>query len=194
MKKALIGAGGHAREVESYLNEEIIFFVDEKYLEPLNPKMLPLDSFDPEKYEVMVCVGDSEDRSKIVSKLPSNTKYFSFIHSSAIIQDNVEIGDGSFIGPFTLINTNVKLGKHTLLNRFNNVGHDSICGNFLSMMPGSIISGNCKIGNKFYMGTNSSIREKLNICDKVLIGLGSSVVKNINKSGTYVGSPITKIK
>ena len=81
-----------------------------------------------------------------------------------------------------------------LLNRFNNVGHDSICGDFLSMMPGSIISGNCKIGNKFYMGTNSSIREKLNICNKVLIGLGSSVVKNINKSGTYVGSPITKIK
>ena len=54
MKKALIGAGGHAREVESYLNEEIIFFVDEKYLEPLNPKMLPLDSFDPEKYEVII--------------------------------------------------------------------------------------------------------------------------------------------
>jgi len=28
MKKALIGAGGHAREVESYLGEEIVFFVD----------------------------------------------------------------------------------------------------------------------------------------------------------------------
>ena len=62
------------------------------------------------------------------------------------------------------------------------------------MMPGSIISGNCKLGNKIYIGTNTSIREKLTICDNIVIGLGSSVVKNINKSGTYVGSPTTILK
>jgi len=139
-------------------------------------------------------MGDSNDRHKIVNKLPTNTKYFSFIHSSAIIQNKVIVGEGSFIGPYTLINTNVKLGAHTLLNRFNNIGHDSICGDFLSMMPGSIISGNCKLGNKIYIGTNTSIREKLTICDNIVIGLGSSVVKNINKSGTYVGSPTTILK
>jgi sugar O-acyltransferase (sialic acid O-acetyltransferase NeuD family) len=194
MKKALIGAGGHAREVESYLQEDVVFFVDKKYIDTSNPKMLSLDNFNPEEYEVMVCVGDSNDRSKIVNTLPSGTIYFSFIHPSAIIQDNVEIGKGSFIGPFTLVNTNVKLGAHTLLNRFNNVGHDTLCGDFLSMMPGSIISGNCKIGDKVYMGTNSCIREKLILSHDIIVGLGSSVVKNINKSGTYVGTPVNKIK
>jgi sugar O-acyltransferase (sialic acid O-acetyltransferase NeuD family) len=194
MKKALIGAGGHAREVESYLGEEIVFFVDKEYVDTENPKILCIDDFNPDEYEVMVCMGDSNDRHKIVNKLPTNTKYFSFIHSSAIIQNKVIVGEGSFIGPYTLINTNVKLGAHTLLNRFNNIGHDSICGDFLSMMPGSIISGNCKLGNKIYIGTNTSIREKLTICDNIVIGLGSSVVKNINKSGTYVGSPTTILK
>ena len=194
MKKALIGAGGHAREVESYLGEEIVFFVDKEYVDTENPKILCIDDFNPNEYEVMVCMGDSNDRHKIVNKLPTNTKYFSFIHSSAIIQNKVIIGEGSFIGPYTLINTNVKLGAHTLLNRFNNIGHDSICGDFLSMMPGSIISGNCKLGDKIYIGTNTSIREKLTICNNIVIGLGSSVVKNINKSGTYVGSPTTILK
>ena len=194
MKKALIGAGGHAREVESYLDDEIVFFVDKEYVDTENPKILCIDDFNPDEYEVMVCVGDSNDRHKIVNKLPDNTKYFSFIHSSAIIQNKVIMGEGSFIGPYTLINTNVKLGAHTLLNRFNNIGHDSICGDFLSMMPGSIISGNCKLGDKIYIGTNSSIREKLTICNNIVIGLGSGVVKNINKSGTYVGSPTTIVK
>jgi len=194
MKKALIGAGGHAREVESYLDEEVIFFVDDKYVDETNPKILSLDSFNPDEYEVMVCMGDSNDRSDVVDKLPTDTKYFSFIHPSVIIQDKVTIGEGSFIGPFTIINTNVKLGNHTLLNRFNNIGHDSICGDFLSMMPGSIVSGNCKLGDKIYIGTNSSIREKLTICGDTIIGLGSSVVKNINKNGTYVGSPTIRIK
>ena len=194
MKKALIGAGGHAREVESYLDEEVIFFVDNKYVDEDNPQILSLDNFNPDEYEVMVCMGDSNDRSDVVDKLPTNTKYFSFIHPSVIIQDKVIIEEGSFIGPFTIINTKVELGRHTLLNRFNNIGHDSICGDFLSMMPGSIVSGNCKLGDKIYIGTNSSIREKLTICDDTIIGLGSSVVKNINKNGTYVGSPTIRIK
>ena len=128
MKKALIGAGGHAREVESYLDEEVIFFVDNKYVDEDNPQILSLDNFNPDEYEVMVCMGDSNDRSDVVDKLPTNTKYFSFIHPSVIIQDKVIIEEGSFIGPFTIINTKVELGRHTLLNRFNNIGHDSICG------------------------------------------------------------------
>ena len=45
MKKALIGAGGHAREVESYLDEEVIFFVDNKYVDEDNPQILSLDTF-----------------------------------------------------------------------------------------------------------------------------------------------------
>ena len=126
MKKALIGAGGHAREIESYLDEEVVFFVDEKYVDKTNPQMLPLQEFNPEEYEVMVCVGDSKDRQNIVDKLPSNTQYFSFIHPHAIISDpNTEIQEGSFIGPFSLITTNIKLGKHTVLNRLNNIGHDT---------------------------------------------------------------------
>ena len=62
------------------------------------------------------------------------------------------------------------------------------------MMPGSIISGNCKIGNRVYLGTNSCIREKINICNDTTIGLSSGVVKDINIGGTYVGSPVKKIK
>lgn len=195
MKKALIGAGGHAREIEPYLGEDIVFFIDEKYLDKTNPQMLPLRDFNPEEYEVMVCVGDSKDRQSIVEKLPPNTKYFSFIHPSAIISDpNIEIKEGSFIGPFSLLTTNIKLGKHVVLNRLNNIGHDTECGDFLSMMPGSIISGNCKIGDRVYVGTNSCIREKINICNDTTIGLSSGVVKDINIGGTYVGSPVKKIK
>ena len=62
------------------------------------------------------------------------------------------------------------------------------------MMPGSILSGDVIIKDQVYIGTNSSVREKISICDNVTIGLNSGVVKNINESGTYVGSPLKKIK
>ena len=67
-------------------------------------------------------------------------------------------------------------------------------GDYLSMMPGSIISGNVNVGDYVYLGTNSSIREKLNITKSVTIGLNSGVVKDISTPGVYAGVPVKNIK
>ena len=130
MKKAIIGYGGHAREVLSQMGKKLPCFVDDNYV---SEETLPLSSLDVKKYKVMVAIA-------------------------------------------------------------NHIGHDTIVGDYFSSMPGSIISGNCTIGDSVYLGTNSSVREKITICDNVTVGLNSGVVKNINKSGTYVGLPSKKIK
>jgi sugar O-acyltransferase (sialic acid O-acetyltransferase NeuD family) len=192
MDKVLIGYGGHAREVISQIGINLPCFVDDEFVDE---NTLPLSKLSFEEYEVMVAIGDPISRKKIVDKLPPNTKYFTFIHPTAqIMDDNIEIGEGSFIGANSIITTNVKIGKHSLLNRGCHIGHDTVIGDYLSMMPNSVISGNVNIGNLFYTGTNSSIREKINICDNVTIGLNSGVVKDINDEGVYVGLPVKKIK
>jgi sugar O-acyltransferase (sialic acid O-acetyltransferase NeuD family) len=190
MIKVLVGNGGHAREVMSQMGVKLKRFVDDEYV---NSDTLPLSSLQPDKHVVMVAVANSKDRYDIIQRLPKNTKYFTFIHPTAIIMDDVEIGDGSFIGAYSILTTNIKIGKHSILNRGNQIGHDSIIGDYFSAMPGSIVSGNVRIGDCVYLGTNSSIREKINICDNVIIGLNSGVVKNLNESGTYVGNSNKKI-
>lgn len=190
MKKALIGYGGHAREVMSQMGKKLTCFVDDEFVCE-NTK--PLSEFDPHKYKVMVAIGDSKLRFDMVSKLPKNTKYFTWVHSSSIVTGDVELGEGSFIGANCILTTNIKIGKHALLNRGNHVGHDCQIGDFFSMMPGSIISGNVKIYDCVFMGTNSSVKEKLSIHSFATIGMGASVVSNIKDSGTYIGVP-AKIK
>jgi sugar O-acyltransferase (sialic acid O-acetyltransferase NeuD family) len=190
MRKALIGYGGHAREVMAQMGQTLDCFVDDDFLCEFTK---PLSEFNPKIYEVMVVIGDSKKRYEICSKLPKETKYFTFIHPTALIMENVEIGEGSFIGAYSILTTNIKLGKHSLLNRSNHIGHDSTIRDYLSMMPGSIISGNCNIGDRVYIGTNSSIKEKINIVDDVVIGLGSGVVKDITEFGVYVGLPVKKV-
>jgi len=189
--KALIGAGGHAREVMMQMGSKLPCFVDDQYAAN---ETLPLSKFDPDKFIVMVAVGNSKDRYDIVSKLPQSTEYFTFIHPTALIGEDVTIGVGSFIGANSIITTNVVLGAHALLNRSNHIGHDTLIGSFFSMMPGSIVSGNCKIHDCVYLGTNSSIKEKINIHSLTTIGLNTGVVKHIEESGIYVGSPAVKIK
>jgi sugar O-acyltransferase (sialic acid O-acetyltransferase NeuD family) len=195
MIKALIGNGGHAREVMAQMNQRLIRFVDDKYWIEGDDKLLPLSDFDPEIYEVMIAVGSSDDRLNISKKLPKETKYFSFIHNTVLIlDDSIQIGDGTFIGAYSVLTTNIKVGKHSLLNRSNHIGHDCQIGDYLTLMPGAIVSGDCNISDNVYVGTNSSIREKISICDDVIIGLNSGVVSDIVESGVYVGTPAKKIK
>lgn len=192
MKRALVGYGGHAREVMAQMGEKLTCFVDDDFVDEYTE---PLSKFDPNEYEIMVAVADSVDRFNIVQRLPKSTRYFSWIHPTALIMDdNIDIGVGSFIGAYSILTTNIKIGKHSILNRSNHVGHDCVIGDYFSAMPGSVVSGNVKISDCVYIGNNSSIREKITVNSKITIGMNGVVVKDIKKSGVYVGVPIKKIK
>ena len=192
MKLALFGYGGHAKEVACQMGKEVTFFVDDEYS---NNIAKPLSTFNPKEYMMIVAVADSKDRARVINKLPKETKYFTFIHPSVhIMDDNIEIGYGSFIGANSILTTNIKLGNHTLLNRGNHIGHDSIAGDFFSMMPCAVIGGNVTLGDNVYLGSCSNIREKINVNSNVIIGMNAAIVKDINKSGTYVGVPAKKLK
>lgn len=192
MKRALVGFGGHAREVMAQMGEELKCFVDDDYVVD---GTFPLSEFDPNKFTIMIAVANSKDRLSICQRLPKETNYFSWIHPTALILDpNIRIGEGSFIGAHSIITTNVKIGKHSILNRANHIGHDCIIGDYFSAMPGAIVSGNVEIGDIVYMGNNSSIKEKLSITSNVTIGMNAAVIKNLDKPGVYVGVPSKKIR
>ena len=194
MIKVLIGNGGHAREVTAQMGYKSLSkfrFVDDQYVDE---NTLPLSQFDPTKYIVMVAVADPKDRFDIIQRLPKETKFFSFIHPTALLMDDVEIDEGSFIGAYSILTTNIKIGKHAILNRGNQIGHDCRIGDYFSAMPGAIVSGNVTIYDCVYMGTNSSIKEKISVHSLTTIGMNSAVVKPIEEPGVYVGSPSKKIK
>ena len=191
MIKELIGNGGHAREVISQMGIKLVRFVDDQYMDN---DTLPLSELDINKYEVMVAIADSKDRYETTQRLPNGTKFFKFIHPTALIMEDVEIGEGSFIGANSILTTNIKIGKHAILNRGIHIGHDCVIGDFFSAMPGSVVSGNVRIYDCVYLGNNSSIKEKLSIHSLTTIGMNGAVVKHIEEPGTYVGVPVKKIK
>ena len=191
MIKALIGNGGHAREVMAQMGIKLFRFVDDQYMDN---DTLPLSELDINKYEVMVAIADSKNRYETTQRLPNGTKFFKFIHPTALVMEDVEIGEGSFIGANSILTTNIKIGKHAILNRGNHIGHDCVIGDFFSAMPGSVVSGNVRIYDCVYLGNNSSIKEKLSIHSLTTIGMNGAVVKHIEESGTYVGVPVKKIK
>ena len=191
MKLALFGYGGHAREVASQIDQKVTFFVDDEYA---NDIAKPISKFNPEEYVMMVAVADSKDRFDIVQKLPKETQYFTYIHPTVLIMDdNIELGEGSFIGAYSILTTNIKIGKHASLNRGNHIGHDCQIGDYFSAMPNAIVGGNVTIGDKVYMGSCSNIREKINISNNITIGMNAAVVKNLIDEHIYIGVPAKKL-
>lgn len=186
MKKVLIGNSGHAREVMAQMGVKLDRFVDDQYVDD---ETFSISELDPKKHVVMVAVANPRDRFEIVERLPKGIQFFTFIHPTAIIMDNVEIGEGSFIGAYSILTTNIKIGSHAILNRGNHIGHDCKIGSYFSAMPGAIVSGNVTIYDLVYIGTNSSIREKLSVHSLTTIGMNSAVVKDVEYPGTYIGCP-----
>jgi len=190
MKKVLIGNGGHAREVMAQMGLKLDRFVDDQYVDN---ETFPISDLDPKEHVIMIAVANSKDRFDIAKRLPSEICFFTFIHPTSLIMDNVEIGEGSFIVAYSILTTNIKLGSHSLLNRGNHIGHDCVIGDYFSAMPGSIVSGDVSIGDRVYLGTNTSIREKLKITNDVTIGLNTGIVKSIIEGGVYVGQNVRAI-
>lgn len=187
MKKAIIGYGGLCKEVAQQLNtRDLNFFVDDQYV---CEKTLPLSELDKDKFEVMVAISDPFVRKKIIQKLPLGTKFFSFVHPTALIIGNVQIGQGSFVGPYSILTSDTTIGDHAILVRTISIGHDCNIGNFFSAMPGAVVSGDVQIGECVYLGSNSCVKEKIKISNDVIIGLNGGVIKNITDAGVYVGSP-----
>ena len=195
MKRALVGAGGFAREIKIQMGTpNMISFVDEEFLEMGNSLIKPLSEFNPDEYEVIVAVGDPNKRKEIIKRLPANTKFFTFIHPTAqLLDDNIKIGLGSVICPNTILTTNIIIGNHSQLNLGTTIGHDCIIGSYFTTAPGVNVSGSCDIGDCVYLGTNCSIKEKIKICDNVTVGLNAGVVRSIEKSGVYVGIPVKRL-
>lgn len=199
MIKAIIGAGGFAREVFWSLPESeratSKFFVDDQYCDGKDELILPLSIFDPMKYEVVVAIGDPSDRFDIVQKLPTETKYFTHIHPSVQILDpDIKIGEGSIICAGSILTTNIKIGKHAHLNLQTTIGHDCKIGDYFTTAPGVKISGNCTIYDCVYVGTNASVKQKVSIHSLSTIGMNAAVVRDIEVPGVYVGVPAQKIK
>ena len=190
-KLALFGSGGHAREVAAQIGQPVTFYVTD---ELADGQAEPVSKFDPNTEVMLVAIGESILREKIIESLPNETVYFTYIHPTAqILDSNIVIGAGSFIGANCILTTNIRLGKHALLNRNVQVGHDCVIGDYFSAMPGAIIGGNVMIGNNVYLGSMSNLRDKVSIlANNVKVGMNAAVVNDIHESGVYIGVPARK--
>lgn len=192
MMRALIGAGGFAQDLKGMMGLDIMCFVGREYYHG-EKNTLPLSAFDPETCEVVIAIADPELRRHVVENMPAGTRYFSYIHPSAQILGEVQIGAGAIICANCIVLHGTKIGDHCHLNYGTIIGHTVSVGDYLTTAPGVKIMGDNVIGDRVYFGTNAATKQKMKITSGAVIGLNAGVVKNIDEPGVYVGTPAKRI-
>lgn len=198
----IIGSGGFAREVlqlsRDIQNKKDAWF-DEIYFVELDDfhtkeivnetRVLKLSDCDLDKMSFVIAIGNPLLKSKIYNELPRNIHFTSLISPLAFVGIDVKYDHGLIVMPFSYLSCNVKLGKHIHVNSHCTIGHDTCIGDFSTTACSVMIAGENNISEFCYFGMNSSTRQGISICKKVTIGLNAGVVKDITKSGIYIGTP-----
>lgn len=205
----IIGAGGFGREV-AWLVERINaveptwnlrgFIDDDESKWGVNEGNYPIlggcEYLKKLEDVYAVCaIAAAKIRKKVIEKMKESTvKFATLIDPSALISKSVEIGDGTIICANSIITIDIKIGEHVIINLSCTIGHDAVIDDFVTLYPGVNVSGNVYLGECSELGTGMKIIQGKKVVSDTIIGAGAVVVRDIEISGTYVGSPAKKIK
>lgn len=134
-------------------------------------------------------------RKRVTEKMKdSGVKFATLIDPSVIISKKVEIGEGTIICAGSIITVDIKIGKHVIVNLDCTIGHDDVIDDFVTIYPSANISGNVYVGECCELGTGMKVIQGKRIADNTIIGAGAVVIRDIEECGTYVGSPVRRVK
>lgn len=202
----IIGAGElgrelywHAQEAFGYNVEfDIKGFIDDdydtqasKYQSLRKPLLSSIDDYTIEPDDVFICaIGSVNGREATVNKIKSKGGQFTSIrHKTSIIQGNVEIGEGLFMGPFTIIGDGARIGNHVMINTHSAVGHDVDIGDYTCIMSYVDVTGCSTIGRKVFLASGCRMTPSTKIGDGAYIGIGSVILRKVKPGVKVFGNP-----
>lgn len=198
----IIGAGGHAAEIDEYLvhanllngeaKYKVVGFIDDNAA-----------SYDAYKFSApyLGSIKDHEiDKNcsyimgianlkfrKIITEnfLDKGASFATFIHPLAYVSPSSQIGTGVVIAPYVNVGPNVVVGNFTLINSRASMGHDSKIGTFNFISPNVCFSGFTTIGDENLFGINSASIPQITMGSRNKIAAGMVVERNIDDDTTY---------
>jgi sugar O-acyltransferase (sialic acid O-acetyltransferase NeuD family) len=200
----VIGAGGHGRELSSYIEDlrragwhgELRGFLDDGVPAGRHGRINvlgPIDTFTDLKGFYITAFGSNTLRRQIVDRIVTRfrgaLRPWTLIHPRACLGADVDIGEGTCVAPGAILTAGVTVGRHCIVNVNASVSHDCTIGNFVNINPGAVVCGTVTIGEGAYIGTGAVLKERVSIGAWSVVGAGAVVVRDVPPDVTVVGVP-----
>jgi sugar O-acyltransferase (sialic acid O-acetyltransferase NeuD family) len=207
----IIGAGGHAREVEwltrsastAALSFSVLGFVVSD-LDRRGPADSPaLGDFQwlrehRDQYDALALgIGSPSARLRIMEELlPEFGEEWwpPLVHPSVQMdQTTCRIGPGAMLAAGCVITVNVTLGPFSMANFGCTIGHEAVVGFGSLVNPGANVSGGVRIGRGVLIGTGAQLLQYTSVGDLAVVGAGAVVIRDVRPGCTVVGVPAREL-
>jgi len=205
---AIIGSGHLGQQIAHYAisdnhYEKVVFFDDfsnEKYSNGFHilgnsdtiENEFAKQSFD----EILIGIGYKHlaVRKQLFERFKDKIPFGTIIHSTAWLDKTATVKAGCVIYPCCCIDAHAVVDHNTILNISCSVAHDTHIGKHCFLSPRVAIAGFVTVEEMCILGINATVIDNIKIVSKTQIGGGTVVIKNIEKSGLYVGNPVRFIR
>jgi len=206
---AIIGSAHLGQQVLHHIrtdtNDKVVGFFDDFQEKGNLVKDVPIlgntsdiiDSFKQDVFdEILIAIGYKhlEFKKQVFEYFKNKVPFYTFIHSTSIVDPSAKIGQGTIIYPNCMLDQDVKIGDNVLVNISCTISHDSIIGNHCFLSPSASLAGFVQIGELCIIGINSTLIDNVKISQKIQLGGGTVVIRNLDTSGLYVGNPARFIR
>lgn len=201
----VIGAGGHAKVVIDALKKSGAEIQGVAEIDPgkAGGSLLGAPIIDervlhePEAVALANGIGsvkDTKTRRKAFLRLKEKGYRFqTVIHPSAVIGEDVVIGEGAQIMAGAVIQPGTRIGADSIVNTRASVDHDCRIGDHVHIAPGAALSGSVMVGEGCHVGVGATVMQGLNIGANSVIGAGAVVVHDVAEAIAVSGVPAREI-
>ncbi|KPY36697.1 MULTISPECIES: dTDP-4-amino-4,6-dideoxy-D-glucose acetyltransferase VioB [Pseudomonas syringae group] len=204
----IVGAGAFGREVHAWLMDwvslnpgwHIAGFINDgpgstERFDHYPPVVSTVDGYQPKPDEYLVCaIGSPQGKRAVVEKLLARgSRFFTLIHPSVIMGENVVVGQGTVICPSTVLTVDLRIGAFVTLNIGCLIGHDAEIGDFSTLSGHCDITGGVVLEEGVFMGTHASVLPRVRIGKQAVVGAGSVAIRNVAAGTTVFGVPAKRI-
>jgi len=204
MKIVIYGVGRFA-EYAAYLidndtkNTVSAFCMKKEYINGVNTiNNLPVINFEdleskfpPNEYQLFIAVGINKIRRDIFNEVKQmGYKLTSYVSSKSISWDNLIYGENVWVGEGSIIQPFTKIGDNSILFGAN-IGHHTTVKSH-TLLSGCTLGGNVTIGECTILGLNSSVQQNITVGAKNIIGMGCIIEKDTNDGEIFHTGKSTK--
>jgi sugar O-acyltransferase (sialic acid O-acetyltransferase NeuD family) len=210
MQKLLIyGAGGHAKVIVDTVHIsgkfEIAGLIDDN-ADKVGENLLgeevigtfsDLVRLYSEDTGLILGIGENRARFHVWERLQKagvKCKYVTAIHPSAIIGEEVTLGEGTVVMAGAVINACSDMGRHSIVNTASSIDHDCRIGDFVHIAPGAVLCGGVCVGELSLVGVGAKVLPGVNIGREVVVGAGAVVTRDVADSTCIVGVPARPVQ
>ncbi|MEG1547529.1 MAG: acetyltransferase [Clostridia bacterium] len=195
----ILGAGGHGKVIMDIIKKNgdaVVGFLDDNPQDgflcglPVLGPICAIENY-REQATFVLAVGSNETRKLLAETFAA--RWYTAIHPSAQISEDVKIGAGTVVMANAVINASSIIGKHCIINTGAIVEHDNTIGDYVHLSPQAVLCGTVQVGALSHIGAGAVVINNITIGERVTLGAGAVVVRNICEPGTYVGVPARRI-